>query len=372
MKAADFLCYGGIGTDKGEISASLVSDFIASLPSSVEEINVRIISNGGDLFQAYAIHDLLRNSGRKIRTIAEGFVASSGTVVFMSGDEREIYENARLMFHLPFLEDPKGDFRSNDLIDMGQEMRSEEAKIKSFYQKKTSLDSATIDSLTSKDTFITADQALELKFATKIAEPLKAVAYFKPTKIKEMSNTKMSMLERINAAAKILAEGEMPPAPIKASSATADNGTIMYFDGVLAEGSSVFSDEAMTIPTADGSYILMDGSTVTVVGGVVMTIQGKASPQPSAEEEIAALKAEVAKLNTELQAKNTEKVMMDAKAGDMIEKLTAKVVAQESQLAKIKSTGDPKTSGTQFAKEKQLTSEERKAEIEKIRKGNKK
>lgn len=358
MKVAHFYCYGGIGTEPGEISALMVSNFIASLDKSVEEIHVPIISNGGDLFQAYAIHDALRNSGKKIVTRAEGLVASSGTIVFASGDEREVTENSRLMFHLPFISDPEGDYRSEDLIDLGTQMKSEEQRVIEFYCKKTGLSSDVITPLVDKDTFISADDAIKLKFATKKSEPLKAVAYFNPIKNTQSKIEKqnMKLTDRIKAALKILSEGEENT--IVATASTTEDGVTFYYEGMLIEGTKVFSDEAMTTAIADGTYMMDDGSTVIITGGSVASVSEKVVETASAsvEDQLKAANEKIEILTAELQSKKAEHIKMSTEvnqAAETIGQLT-------SRLENYKSNYVPKTSGTQIKqKETPLSKEER-------------
>ena len=379
MKVAHFYCYGPINRTSG-ISALKVANFIASLPSDCEEIQVHINSRGGHLHEGYSIHDLLQASGKKIVTIAEGLVASVATVIFGAGSERLITPNSQLMTHLPLIvmggEDTQEEvFRSDDLIDLGSEMKMEEDRMIKFYASKTGLSIEQVTPLVSKDTYMSADEAIKLGFATKIAEPLKAVAYLNPTNKNDIMSKDKKFAELIADAYKVL-KGEatiVPVAPIVASSAKTSDGASMYFEGTLAEGTKVYSDEAMTMPTMDGSYEMEDGSTVVVTSGSVSSIAAKVTADPAVAtltEENATLKAEVEKLKTEVQAKMAEKIQMEAEGGKVIAELTEKVRTQV--LAEVKSKFTPTVSGEQFKqKQAQLTDAERKAEIEKIRKGNK-
>ena len=379
MKVAHFYCYGPINRTSG-ISALKVANFIASLPSDCEEIQVHINSMGGHLHEGYSIHDLLQASGKKIVTIAEGLVASVATVIFGAGSERLITPNSQLMTHLPLIvmggEDTQEEvFRSDDLIDLGSEMKMEEDRMIKFYASKTGLSIEQVTPLVSKDTYMSADEAIKLGFATKIAEPLKAVAYLNPTNKNDIMSKDKKFAELIADAYKVL-KGEatiVPVAPIVASSAKTSDGASMYFEGTLAEGTKVYSDEAMTMPTMDGSYEMEDGSTVVVTSGSVSSIAAKVTADPAVAtltEENATLKAEVEKLKTEVQAKMAEKIQMEAEGGKVIAELTEKVRTQV--LAEVKSKFTPTVSGEQFKqKQAQLTDAERKAEIEKIRKGNK-
>ena len=56
---------------------------------------------------------------------------------------------------------------------------------------------------------------------------------------------------------------------IKLASAKLVDGTLIYFDGTLAQDTLVFSDEAMTVPAVDGDYELENGDAIKVAGGKV-------------------------------------------------------------------------------------------------------
>ena len=103
-----------------------------------------------------------------------------------------------------------------------------------------------------------------------------------------------------------------------------DDGTQLYInndqpDGIPDVGDMVFSDEAMTLPAADGSYTLDSGMEITVIGGTISEVEGDETdpstqngaagsgsadqPQPTAlETRIAALEALVQAQATELTA----------------------------------------------------------------------
>ena len=79
-----------------------VSDFLDD-HKDADLITVRINSRGGDVQEGWAIHDLLVNSGKKIKTIGEGKVYSIATIVFLAGTEREMMKNADGLIHNPFI-----------------------------------------------------------------------------------------------------------------------------------------------------------------------------------------------------------------------------------------------------------------------------
>ena len=92
------------------------------------------------------------------------------------------------------------------------------------------------------------------------------------------------------------------PIAVQNSTATAADGTVMYFTkDALAVGVAVFSDEAMSTPIADGTYVV-DGSDVSVVAGLVAqieTIEDAKTKMANLETENSTLKAELENLKAE-------------------------------------------------------------------------
>jgi len=67
--------------------------------SGVGEIEVLISSPGGDVDEAFQIHDALRDHPAKVITIINGFCASAATIIALAGDERRISKNALYLIH---------------------------------------------------------------------------------------------------------------------------------------------------------------------------------------------------------------------------------------------------------------------------------
>ena len=76
------------------VSAADVASFIDALPDSVQEIELRINSPGGSVFEGYAIFNLLRDSGLRIVAKIDGLAASIATVIALAADEVVMGETA--------------------------------------------------------------------------------------------------------------------------------------------------------------------------------------------------------------------------------------------------------------------------------------
>ena len=82
---AEVLLYGDVS--RYDISAIMVSDLLKSLESSVTEINLRLFSGGGDVFEGIAIYNMLKRSDKKVVVHIDGLAASIASIIMLAGDE---------------------------------------------------------------------------------------------------------------------------------------------------------------------------------------------------------------------------------------------------------------------------------------------
>ncbi len=156
----------------GEVNLKDIKDQLL-LNKEADTIVVHINSMGGDVNEGFAIHDILRATGKKIITQGEGLVASIATVVFLAGDERLLTENTEFMVHNPW------GFAGGDSTDVrkyADQLKAMEDKILNFYAEKTGGDIEDIRALMKEETYMSADTAIEKGFATGKVEQIKAVA----------------------------------------------------------------------------------------------------------------------------------------------------------------------------------------------------
>lgn len=106
--SADILLYDFIGEmqdfftgEKYGISAKGILSAISELEKEYDTINIRLNSPGGSMIHGNAIVNALKNSKSKIKTYNDGLAASMASVIFLSAEEREMADNALLMFHAP-------------------------------------------------------------------------------------------------------------------------------------------------------------------------------------------------------------------------------------------------------------------------------
>jgi ATP-dependent protease ClpP protease subunit len=315
------------------ISAKTVSDFLDE-NKDAEQITVRINSRGGDVQEGWAIHDLLINSGKKIKTIGEGKVYSIATIVFLSGTEREFMQNADGLIHNPFIPEYTlaDKYEASDLEAIAESLRQEEAKILDFYVKKTGADEATLAEYMKEDTKLSAEDMLSLGFATKIVEPIMAFAYFKPKKIFKMDEK--AFFEKLGSSLDGAIARMKNLSRISNQTLTDKEGnefTLEKETGVPAVG-----DKA----TPDGTYVMESGKTITIAGGVITAIDEAAAAKTDLElanEKIAELEAKVTEYETAKAAAEAEVETANKKAEEAI----AEAQGIVTELTNLKNTWKP-------------------------------
>jgi ATP-dependent Clp endopeptidase proteolytic subunit ClpP len=85
------------------VSAVDFRNDLKALPESVTQIDLHINSPGGDVYEAIAIMNCLRQHDAKVVTTVDGLAASSaGFIAVGASDELIVAENAEIMAHLPW------------------------------------------------------------------------------------------------------------------------------------------------------------------------------------------------------------------------------------------------------------------------------
>lgn len=143
-----------------------------------EEIDLRINSPGGSVFEGMAIYNALRRHKAKISTYVDGLAASMGSVIALAGDEVNMAENAYYMIHNPWggcWGEAKDMRKYADRLD---EMREQIANI---YQAKTGLDRDAILQAMDDETWYTGKTAQDAGFVDNLTETLDAAACYHGT-----------------------------------------------------------------------------------------------------------------------------------------------------------------------------------------------
>ena len=169
-------------------------DFIAYVESAGKKnINLKIDSPGGSVFDAFAIYDFLTTSNKyDVNIEIVGLAASSASVLALAGSKLPtMTENSFLMIHNPYLTKMDMDFYTSEKLKKKAEEMLNEAelletitdKIATIYSKRTGLDKGKLLAMMEKETWISSEQALELGFASSVTESISIAAKLDETKM---------------------------------------------------------------------------------------------------------------------------------------------------------------------------------------------
>jgi ATP-dependent protease ClpP protease subunit len=311
---------------------------------------------GGSVMDGLAMFHYLQGLNVPILTRIMGTVASMGTILPLAGDDIECASTSQFMVHAP----------SNSFDGTAAEIAAQlkglddcGAALALIYTTRTGSDAATVAEWMSKDTWLTAAEALVAGLCTSVLplrpkaapQPTEAQASVRrtrfaeavaradkrtpPTPTKPAANAVPLIMPtpRVKtpvAAAKKAAqpqarktlfqqlkdlingadEEEVATAEVEAaadpqSTALADSETVWH-DGPLVVGTSaIFNDEALTEPTPDADYTTADGQVMTVAGGICTAL----GPDPDAVAEtpaVAAMRQELADAKAKLATAEAE------------------------------------------------------------------
>ncbi|PUB82393.1 MAG: hypothetical protein DBP02_15175 [gamma proteobacterium symbiont of Ctena orbiculata] len=160
---AEILIYDVIGEDwfGDGVSAKKVKDQLDGIAGD-DEITVRINSPGGDVFDGFAIYNLLKQANAIIRVVVDGYAASAASVIAMAGDSVEMAENTYLMIHNPytFAIGSADDFRAE-----AETLDKIKGSIVNTYVKRSGDDPEVVSAAMDAETWYTAQEAVDAGLA---------------------------------------------------------------------------------------------------------------------------------------------------------------------------------------------------------------
>ncbi|PWG16098.1 hypothetical protein DFK10_13720 [Salibaculum griseiflavum] len=169
---AEVLIYDEIGAYG--VSAKGFLAELGALPDGVP-IDLRLNSPGGSVFDAVAIFNALQRHDGKITVWIDGIAASAASYIAMAGDEIVMPENAFLMIH-----DPSGLVMgtAEDMRSTAEALDKVKVSLIQGYAGKSGKTDDDIATLMADETWLDAQDALDLGFIDRLAEPVKLAASF--------------------------------------------------------------------------------------------------------------------------------------------------------------------------------------------------
>lgn len=167
-RAGELFIYDDIGENMfgAGITAKDVQAKLKEL-GSVETINVRINSQGGDVFDGITIYNQLRNSPARVEVDIDGGALSIASVIAMAGEEVRMAANAMMMIHEPWT-----GFRGNatEMRAMADRLDKVKDNLALTYSKRRDLNIDEVEAMMTDETWMKADEALRLGFIDKITD----------------------------------------------------------------------------------------------------------------------------------------------------------------------------------------------------------
>ncbi|MBM7592263.1 head maturation protease, ClpP-related [Brevibacillus fulvus] len=172
---ADLYVYGTITNGDGWIyewfgmEATDQVEFIRELNAlgTKKNINVYINSDGGDVYAAHTIHNVLKRNPANITVYIDGIAASAASIIAMAGDVVKMPVNSTLMIHDPLI-GISGYFNAQDLDGMKDLLDQVKNGIIAAYAAKSNITEKEISKMMSRQTYLTAKEAVEMGFADEI------------------------------------------------------------------------------------------------------------------------------------------------------------------------------------------------------------
>ena len=171
ITVAEIILYADIGEDwwgdGSSVSARDFNKILKDIPDSVNEIQLRINSPGGDVFDGITIYNRLKQHKAKIVVYVDAMAASIASIIALAGDEIIFGEGASMMIHKPWT---RATGNSNDIMNVVDRLDEVEEQLVGIYARRTGMERAELKDLMAKETWFDAEQAIEAGFADRAME----------------------------------------------------------------------------------------------------------------------------------------------------------------------------------------------------------
>jgi len=175
-KKAEILLYDTIGESffGGGTSAVSFAEQLSAM-GDISQIDVRINSPGGSVFEGLAIYNTLKDSPANVSVYVDGLAASIVTVIAMAGDTISMAENAVWMVH-----DPRAveSGTADDMMKMASTLETLTNSAVGIYSSRTKQDEATIRAAMKSETWYSAAEAKAAGFVDFITQNKQITASF--------------------------------------------------------------------------------------------------------------------------------------------------------------------------------------------------
>jgi ATP-dependent protease ClpP protease subunit len=302
--------------------------------NEASEIHFNINSEGGDVFEGWAIHDYIKSISKekKVTAKVEGVVASITTIILGAIDKDNVTasKNASGYIHNPiWTPNSPTPLEAKELEHLSSRLKVEQDKIYNFYTSWLTATKEEILALMESAVKLTAEKMLSLGMIGSIDDsmslnfrnelPIKAQINIE--NMKEFTQEQQSWLERKFSTLKALLKGNIKNMVVKLD----DDREVFVFteDGDLMGKRvvTVENGEPTETPAPNGEHATEDGRVIVVADGVITEVKEAADVEAAKKKEeelmnkVTALETQLA----EMTAKLTEAETLKAAAETNIE-----------------------------------------------------
>jgi ATP-dependent protease ClpP protease subunit len=130
----------------------------ASLKIDKSPLYLHITTNGGCIYSAFSIIDCIKSLSVPVYTVIDGFVASAGTIISLSGEKRYMCENAYMLIH-----ELRGGIwgKMTEVDEEHENLNKIMEHIKKIYLEKTNIKQKKITNILKKDLIWNLDECIQ-------------------------------------------------------------------------------------------------------------------------------------------------------------------------------------------------------------------
>jgi len=194
-KVVDVYIFDEIGM--GGVNAQGFIEEIKSFKDSPMNLHINCV--GGDVFDGMAIYNIIKKRTATTTVYIEGIAASMGSVIALAANKVVMAENSLFMIHNAWggaMGEAKEMKKTAKLLDKIS------GEIADIYVKKTKLPYDKVKEMMDEETWLNAEEALELGFIDSISDAIKVAAKYDVSKFKNITNKEIKTKLSINIKSK--------------------------------------------------------------------------------------------------------------------------------------------------------------------------
>ena len=157
--------YDNIGSYEDEINTKEIQEKLEN--ANGKPLAIHINSGGGEVFEGFAIYNLLKGYEGQKTTYIDGLAGSIASVIALSGDKVIMNQASMFMIHNAW----GGCFgNAEEMRQVANALEQVNEVIKAIYVKKTNLSKEELTELMDKESFITPEDCLKYGFCDEVID----------------------------------------------------------------------------------------------------------------------------------------------------------------------------------------------------------